>query len=162
MTMLKHIHSSPLGPLTLYADEAGLAGVFFKQFKPGVPPKEAEDGANKIIDAAKKQLDQYFAGRRKAFELPFSLRGTPFQRRVWDLLVQIPLGETSTYGALAKQMKNPNAMRAVGAAVGRNPIGIIIPCHRVLGADGSLTGFAGGIAAKQALLTLELGAAPAR
>lgn len=161
MSMRVHSHASPVGPIRLYADEAGLAGVFFEQFKPGVPPARAEVGAHPAIDAAKRQLDQYFAGRRTAFDLPLSPRGTPFQRRVWDLLAAIPFGATTTYGALAAQLGKPNAARAVGAAVGRNPLGIVIPCHRVVGADGALTGFAGGIACKQFLLAHE-GAAVAR
>lgn len=152
MSMRVVTHASPIGPMRIYADEVGLAGVFFEQFKPGVPPKEAAEGSNRTIDAARKQLDRYFAKRLTEFELPFSLRGTPFQRSVWTLLGAIPFGETTTYGAMAAKLMNPNAMRAVGAAVGRNPLGIVIPCHRVVGADGSLTGFAGGLAAKEFLL----------
>lgn len=155
MTMLVQSHATPAGPVRIFADGAGVTGLFFEQFKPGVPPRSAEPGVNRAIDAARRQLDQYFARRRKVFALPFSLGGTPFQRRVWDALIEIPFGETTTYGALAAKLGKPTAMRAVGAAVGRNPISIVIPCHRVLGADGTLTGFAGGLACKEFLLAHE-------
>ena len=101
------------------------------------------------------KISQYFAGKRQHFDLPLDPQGTPFQRTVWDALLAIPFGETRTYGQLAKQLGNPNATRAVGAANGRNPIAIIVPCHRVVGSTGKLTGFAGGLHTKSFLLELE-------
>lgn len=109
-----------------------------------------------VLRLAHTQLEQYFAAERLEFDLPLTLAfGTPFQQQVWQQLRHIGAGSTSTYGAIARALGNPNAMRAVGAAVGRNPISIIVPCHRVLGSNGSLTGFAGGLDRKQALLRLE-------
>jgi methylated-DNA-[protein]-cysteine S-methyltransferase len=102
-----------------------------------------------------KEPDEYFAGRRNTFSVPLDMDGTKFQKNVWDALANIPFGETRTYGQLAKQLGNPKAMRAVGAANGRNPVAIVVPCHRVIGADGKLTGFAGGLEAKAHLLNLE-------
>ena len=110
-----------------------------------------------MLDAARRQLDAYFAGRRKMFELPLGLEGTPFQLRVWSALLEIPFGETRSYGQLAKAIGIQSAMRAVGAANGRNPIAIVVPCHRVIGANGSLTGFGGGLDRKKLLLSLEQG-----
>ena len=110
-----------------------------------------------VLDAARRQLDAYFAGRLKLFDLPLAPRGTDFQRRVWRALTQIPYGRTMSYGAIAKNIGEPVAARAVGAANGANPICIIIPCHRVIGADGSLTGFGGGLDRKKFLLGLERG-----
>jgi methylated-DNA-[protein]-cysteine S-methyltransferase len=151
------VHESPVGRLTLVSDGAALAGVYFESQKHGSPPAGPR-GTDRIIDAARKQLDSYFAGRRKTFDVPLRPVGTAFQTRVWDALTKIPYGETRSYGAIAQAIGSPKAVRAVGAANGRNPIPIIIPCHRVIGADGSLTGFGGGMGRKELLLDLERGA----
>lgn len=152
-----YVHESPVGPLTLVSDGGALAGVYFESQKHGSPPAGPR-GTDKIIDAARKQLDAYFAGKRKTFDVALAPKGTAFQERVWDALTKIPYGETVSYGAIANSIGSPKAVRAVGAANGRNPIPIIIPCHRVIGANGSLTGFGGGMARKELLLDLERGA----
>jgi len=151
------VHESPVGLLTLVSDGAALAGVYFESQKHGVAPT-GPLGADKIIDVTRKQLDAYFAGKRKSFDVPLAPKGTAFQTRVWHALTRIPYGETTSYGAIAAGIGSPKAVRAVGAANGRNPIPIIIPCHRVIGANGSLTGFGGGVARKELLLDLERGA----
>lgn len=147
---------SPIGPLTIVADGAALIGLYFADHSKGGPPP-SRDGESAVFDAARRQLDFYFTGRRRAFEAQLAPRGTPFQLHVWALLQRIGYGETTTYGALAAEMGRPSAVRAVAGAVARNPIGIIIPCHRVIGADGRLTGFAGGLERKEALLAIEQG-----
>ena len=116
---------------------------------------QADQAATALLATAAAQLDEYFAGRRRAFDLPLRLRGTPFQQRVWQTLLDIPYGDTVSYKDVAAHAGRPGAARAAGAAVGRNPIAVIVPCHRVVGADGSLTGYAGGLPAKRALLRLE-------
>ena len=155
--MIVAIHDSPVGPLTLTSDGAALTGIYFAQSKHGEPPA-GPIGTDRIIEATKKQLDSYFAGKRKTFAVPLMLRGTAFQTRVWSALTKIPYGETKSYSAIAAVIGSPKAVRAVGAANGRNPIPIIIPCHRVIGANGSLTGFGGGMDRKELLLDLEKGA----
>jgi methylated-DNA-[protein]-cysteine S-methyltransferase len=147
------IHETPLGPLTLHAGPSGLTGLSF----PGRCRQPLDEGTRdpaRLADAA-RQLDEYFAEDRTAFELPIDLTGTPFQRRVWAALREIPYGATVTYTELARAVGRPDIVRAVGAAVGRTPVPIVVPCHRVLGADGSLTGYGGGLARKRALLDLE-------
>ena len=157
MTVFLTHMPSPVGNLTLAARPGGLGGIYFESHKHGGPlPGQA--GASPVLDEARRQLDAYFAGRRTRFDVPLAPEGTPFQQRVWALLLRIPYGETVTYGWLAAQLDKPDAARAVGAAVGRNPISIIAPCHRVVGADGALTGFAGGIERKQWLLAHETAA----
>ncbi|MEY2515426.1 MAG: methylated-DNA-[protein]-cysteine S-methyltransferase [bacterium] len=154
MTTTNHwtIYESPLGALTLLGGPAGLSALRF----PGRGnPLTEDDHEPELFADAVRQLDEYFAGRRKRFDLPLDLAGTPFQRAVWDALRAIPCGSTTTYGALARSLGRPAAVRAVGAAVGRTPVPIIVPCHRVLGSDGSLTGYFGGLQRKQALLDLE-------
>jgi methylated-DNA-[protein]-cysteine S-methyltransferase len=148
---------SPIGTLTLFADGAALTGLYM-----GTPSKMPSFGANWIEDGnveplqeTARQLEQYFAGRLKKFELPLNLHGTPFQKQVWQALTEIPFGETWSYGQLARYVNNPTGYRAVGLANGRNPIAVIVPCHRVIGADGSLTGFGGGLPRKEWLLTHE-------
>jgi methylated-DNA-[protein]-cysteine S-methyltransferase len=136
------------------SDGARLVGLHFAGW---TPPDAAISASDKVLSEASRQLDAYFAGRLRRFELPLSLEGTPFQQRVWSALRDIPFGETRSYAQLAKAIGNPSAMRAVGAANGRNPIAIVVPCHRVIGADGSLTGFGGGIERKKFLLRLEQG-----
>ena len=119
------------------------------------PPESAS--AQRTLETVVRQLEEYFAGTRKVFRLPLGAEGTPFQRSVWSALCTIPYGETTSYGELARRLGNPKATRAVGAANGRNPISIIVPCHRVIGADGSLTGFGGGLHRKRTLLAWERG-----
>ncbi|MDM0074466.1 methylated-DNA--[protein]-cysteine S-methyltransferase [Variovorax sp. J2P1-59] len=148
---------SPLGGVTLAATDKGLAGMWFDQQRhwPDMTGWQADANHPVLLEAA-AQLVDYFAGRRKQFDLPLDLsHGTAFQQSVWKALLAIPVGQTTSYGALSAGVGNPAAVRAVGAAVGRNPISVIVPCHRVLGSDGSLTGYAGGLDRKTALLELE-------
>jgi len=147
---------SPVGRLRLVAGDAALLGVWFAG-RGGPAPAPA--AAHPVLEEARRQLESYFAGRRRAFDLPLEPRGTPFQREVWQALRAIPFGETRSYGELARQLGRPAATRAVGAANGRNPIAIVIPCHRVIGADGSLTGYGGGMERKRWLLEHERGLA---
>ncbi|MGH2926956.1 MAG: methylated-DNA--[protein]-cysteine S-methyltransferase, partial [Solirubrobacteraceae bacterium] len=150
------VYESPLGPLTLVGGPAGLRELRF----PGEhgPPNEA-DRDPRGLQAATTQLDEYFSGRRRHFELQLDLVGTEFQLAVWRALLQIPYGETVSYAHVARAIGRVARVRAVGAANGRNPIAIIVPCHRVIGADGSLTGYGGGLERKRALLDLEAGVA---
>ena len=142
---------SPLGPLYVEADEHGLTRLLTRHDHMAPP----DDGA---FAALAEQLDAYFAGELTRFDLPLNAHGTPFERRVWDALVEIPYGETVSYGELARELAlSPRGARAVGRANARNPIAIVVPCHRVIGADGSLTGYAGGLENKRALLDLERG-----
>jgi methylated-DNA-[protein]-cysteine S-methyltransferase len=149
--------NSPVGELTLIASDAGLVAVLWDDDRPGRvvlgPTTHAPD--HPILIAANRQLTAYFAGTLTAFTVPLDPRGTDFQRRVWAALLAIPFGQTRSYGELAQAIGHPTASRAVGAANGRNPISIIAPCHRVIGSSGALTGFAGGLAAKQWLLMHE-------
>ena len=143
---------TPIGPLTLVASDAGLRAVLFAGQAP--PPGAAGEGP--VLDAAALQLREWFAGDRTAFDLPLDLAGaTPFQRRAWLALAQIPYATTRSYGAQARALGAPHAARAVGAANGRNPLPIVLPCHRLVGANGALTGFGGGIDVKRALLAHE-------
>lgn len=151
---------SPVGPLFLAASDEGLRAIEFRDNRH--PVKRGDDwrkGDNAVLRKAARQLFEYFSGRRRAFDLPLSPAGTEFQRMVWTMLATIPYGETISYAQLAARVGKPTAIRAVGAANGRNPLPIVLPCHRVVGADGSLTGFGGGLPTKQFLLTLE-GAMP--
>jgi methylated-DNA-[protein]-cysteine S-methyltransferase len=148
--------ATPLGAMLLARSEKGLAGIWFDGQKHHPEPIVAERvPGDALLRRAAEQLRAYFAGESLAFDVPLDLRGTAFQRRVWDALLSIPTRETRSYGAIATALGMPAAVRAVGAAVGRNPVSIIVPCHRVIGSDGSLTGYAGGIERKTALLTLE-------
>lgn len=145
---------SPLGPLLLVARGGALAQLWMTPF--AVPDDEApseRDAA--LLDDAERQLAEYFAGRRTAFDLPLALEGTDFQRRVWDELVEIPFGERTSYGELARRVGRPGSARAVGLANGRNPVSIVVPCHRVVGSDGTLTGYGGGLDRKAWLLDHE-------
>lgn len=153
--------SSPLGPLTLVADEGVLAGVYFEQHTRRPDQGRFGERDDNGFGAAREQLEQYFSGTRTAFELALAPRGTAFQQQVWQQLRAIPYGETRSYGQLARQLGNPGLAREVGAANGRNPISVIVPCHRVVGADGKLVGYAGGLDRKRFLLNLELRLAPA-
>lgn len=153
--MFYRYHDSPIGRLLLAADERGLQQLLMDI--DGKPWRIAENwrSATGELDEVCKQLDEYFAGSRQRFELRLAPQGTAFQLAVWQALQQIPYGQTSSYSALAAEIARPTAVRAVGAANGANPIAIIIPCHRVIGRDGSLTGYAGGLPRKALLLTLE-------
>lgn len=149
---------SPIGRLKLVASDRGLVAILWPNENPRRVRLAAhtEDPRHPILTKAASQLVEYFAGKRTSFDLPLDPQGTPFQRAVWDALLAIPYGETRSYGQLAKQLGNPNATRAVGAANGRNPISIVVPCHRVVGSTGKLTGFAGGLHTKSYLLDLEV------
>lgn len=150
---------SPVGELKLVANGSRLAAILWENDKPNRvrlgPMSEAPD--HSVLMKTARQLEEYFAGTRNAFDLELDFAGTEFQKKVWAALLTIPFGETRTYSQIAEQIGHPSAVRAVGAANGRNPISIIAPCHRVIGASGKLTGFAGGLEAKERLLTLEGG-----
>jgi methylated-DNA-[protein]-cysteine S-methyltransferase len=155
-TAYKHV-PSPVGRLKLVASDKGLVAILWENDDPArVRHGELiEDSSHPVLCDVERQLADYFDGRRTAFDLPLDFRGTDFQKKVWAALLNIPFGKTRSYAEIARQIGQPTAFRAVGAAVGRNPISIIAPCHRVLGSSGSLTGFAGGLPAKQRLLALE-------
>lgn len=146
---------TPIGELLLAGDDEALSLVGFPEGKMRYQPESGWVENATLFEAARAQLSEYFAGKRKHFDLPLKLNGTKFQLRVLDELQRIPYGETTSYGDIANRIGRPRAVRAVGAANGRNPIPIIVPCHRVIGSNGSLTGFGGGLDAKQALLQLE-------
>ena len=147
---------TPLGPLLLARTRAGLAGAWFEGQRHHPPEFDApHDPKDPLLADAARQIERYFAGTLEAFEIEYDLLGTPFQRAVWDQLRAIPAGRTRSYGDVARAVGRPVAVRAVGAAVGRIPVSIMVPCHRVVGSDGSLTGYAGGIERKAALLRLE-------
>lgn len=146
--------ATPIGDLVLLASASGLAGVFFGH-RVGDYDLPADDPANSHLRAAAGQLDEYFVGDRTVFEVALDVQGTDFQRSVWAELSRIPFGVTRSYGELAERIGNPKAVRAVGLANGSNPVSVIVPCHRVIGSDGSLTGFGGGLALKRRLLELE-------
>jgi methylated-DNA-[protein]-cysteine S-methyltransferase len=148
---------TPLGPMIAIADDAKLVGVDFEDAKyaPAIAPEWAEDPESAPLRACAAQLAAYFAGRRTRFDLPLAPRGTPFQQRVWREIAKVPGGETITYAELARRAGCPGSARAAGAATGRNPLAIVVPCHRIVGASGSLTGYAGGLARKERLLALE-------
>jgi methylated-DNA-[protein]-cysteine S-methyltransferase len=143
------IISSPFGNILLESREGCLSCLRFTD--------EQTDGEifDQVLLSAKEQLEEYFAGKRKNFDMPIGLGGTDFQRKVWMEVAKIPFGQTTTYMKLSQKLGNPAAIRAVGAAIGANPILVILPCHRILGSDGSLTGYAGGLDRKKALLELE-------
>ena len=150
-------YDSPHGQMLLVATDIGVSGVYFKGQK-YFPEKEKawlRDPNRGPLKQAKRELSEYFAGKRKRFEVTLDPDGTPFQRAVWKAISRVRFGRTTTYGELARSARHPGSARAAGAATGRNPIGIIVPCHRILGSDGSLTGYAGGIERKRALLALE-------
>jgi methylated-DNA-[protein]-cysteine S-methyltransferase len=149
---------SPVGPLTLVAEGGALTGLYQSEQR-HLPSAESFGGRDDTaLPAAREQLAAYFAGELEQFDLPLSLAGTPFQAQVWAALRRVPYGSTCTYAELAAAIGRPAAVRAVGAANGRNPACIVVPCHRVVGADGSLTGYAGGVDRKRYLLDLEAGA----
>jgi methylated-DNA-[protein]-cysteine S-methyltransferase len=145
---------SPVGPLLLVAREGALAQLWMTPF--AVPDGEPPAGPDAdVLDVAERQLTEYFEGRLTAFDVPLTLEGTEFQRLVWDELVRIPFGERISYGELARRVRRPGSARAVGLANGRNPVSIIVPCHRVVGSDGTLTGYGGGLDRKAWLLDHE-------
>ena len=148
---------SPVGALTLIASNDGLAAILWENDRAGRVRLDvaAEDPKHPVLRETERQLADYFAGRRKAFDLTLDFAGTEFQKKVWRALLTIPFGETRSYAQIARQIGRPKAVRAVGAANGRNPISIVTPCHRVIGSGGALTGFAGGLDVKAQLLRLE-------
>lgn len=157
MTYFYKTLKSPVGALKLVASDKGLAAILWENDDPKrvrLNPV-AEDKNYPVLLEVERQLNDYFAGKRKKFSLKLDFVGTEFQKKVWEALLTIPFGETRTYGDIAKQIDNPKAVRAVGAANGKNPISIIAPCHRVIGSNGTLTGFAGGLEIKAYLLGLE-------
>ena len=153
---------SPLGTIVIAATDKGLAGLWFTQGQRYLPPQltgEApwpENSEHPVLKLVSQQLAEYFAGQRSAFDVPLDLRcGTEFQQSVWQALLAIPQGDVVSYGEVSRRIGNPRAVRAVGGAIGRNPVSIIVPCHRVTGSKGALTGYAGGLERKTALLRLE-------
>ncbi|MDF3932231.1 methylated-DNA--[protein]-cysteine S-methyltransferase [Pseudomonas citronellolis] len=152
--MFYRYYDSPLCRLLLAGDEEGLRMLYMTPFEGHEPGPDWREASSQL-DEAMRQLDEYFAGRRQRFEVRLAPRGTEFQRAVWKALCDIPFGQTTWYADLAERIGRPRAVRAVGAANGANPISIIIPCHRVIGRDGSLTGYGGGLPRKEALLRLE-------
>lgn len=157
MNFSERIMASPVGELTLIASNTGLAAILWENDTRGrarLTPRRRDD-QHPLLRRTEQQLSEYFAGQRHVFDLPLDFHGTPFQQSVWQALLTIPCGETRTYAQIAEQLGRPTATRAVGAANGRNPISIIALCHRVIGSNGRLTGFAGGLSTKQYLLDLE-------
>lgn len=150
---------SPVGKLKIVASDRGLTAILWENDTPTRVRlgEMCEDSEHPVLVEAEKQLNEYFRHERRTFALPLDFRGADFQKRVWQELLTIPYGETRSYGDIAKQIGNPKACRAVGAANGKNPISIVAPCHRVVGSNGKLTGFAGGLKAKAFLLRLEAG-----
>lgn len=158
MNLYSQWMESPVGRLKLVASDQGLVAILWENDSPrrvrlSVP---RESDAHPVLLQTEQQLKEYFHGRRRSFELPLDMQGTAFQRLVWEALLSIPYGETRSYGQLANQLGKPRAVRAVGAANGRNPVSIVVPCHRVVGSTGKLTGFAGGLEAKAYLLAHEI------
>ncbi|MBE0619421.1 MAG: methylated-DNA--[protein]-cysteine S-methyltransferase [Burkholderiales bacterium] len=150
-------HVSPHGQMLLVADDAGLCGVYFRgqKYYPQVESPLRRDAQHPMLRQTQRELSEYFAGERKCFEVALAPEGTPFQRSVWKAISTVGFGQTISYSELARRAGCPGSARAAGAATGRNPIGVIVPCHRIVGADGSLTGYAGGLPIKRALLALE-------
>ena len=157
MSLAYKMIDSPVGKLKLIASDKGLAAILWEKDSPRRVRLGdlVADEQHPILMETQRQLGEYFAGKRKSFSVALDMRGTRFQRDVWEALLAIPFGETRSYGQLAKQLGNPRATRAVGAANGRNPVSILVPCHRVIGSSGKLTGFAGGLEVKAHLLALE-------
>ena len=155
MTSTHTVFDSPIGPLTLVAHDGVLAGVYFPEHSRLPDPETFGALVPTGFDAVTEQLDEYFRGERTEFDLPIAPRGSAFQLSVWSLLRQIPYGETRSYGQLARGLGKVSLAREVGGANARNPLSVIVPCHRVVGADGRLVGYAGGLERKQFLLDLE-------
>ncbi|MFW0754408.1 methylated-DNA--[protein]-cysteine S-methyltransferase [Pseudomonas sp. H11T01] len=152
--MFYRYHPSPIGPLLLAGDEQGLRQLYMDIQQHWTPPAHWLEAGNEL-DTVCRQLDEYFEGKRECFDVRLAPQGTQFQKTVWRALLQIPFGRTWSYGELAMHIGNPKAVRAVGTANGANPISIIIPCHRVIGSNGTLIGYGGGLERKQMLLQLE-------
>lgn len=146
---------TPVGHLQLFADDHALYQISFPTCMENIPVADPAPQGHPLSSTVATQLIEYFNGRRQTFDLPLSPQGTSFQQAVWELMEHIPYGETRTYGELAALLGNPNKARAVGGAANKNPLPLVIPCHRVMGASGKLTGFAGGLETKQFLFTLE-------
>jgi methylated-DNA-[protein]-cysteine S-methyltransferase len=160
--LISSTYESPVGMLKLVAGEEGLRAVIWpdgRLDRVGLAGETLTPGDAPVLDATARELDEYFAGTRTTFDVPLDLHGTSFQLGAWRALAEIPYGETRTYGQQASRIGRPAAVRAIGAANGRNPVSIVLPCHRVIGSNGSLVGFGGGLEVKAALLTLERGAA---
>jgi methylated-DNA-[protein]-cysteine S-methyltransferase len=155
--MLYTSFDSPIGELLLVGDERELHGLYMQEGRTAVAIRDDWEPDDEPFAQAREQLDEYFAGRRTTFDLPLKMSGSPFQRRVWHALQEIAYGETISYGELAHRVGEPATPRNVGSANGRNPISVIVPCHRVIGADGSLVGYGGGLERKRILLDLEAG-----
>ena len=147
---MRHTIDSPIGTITIIAEDGAITGIYFGDTFSHVPL-----GNNTVLDLCKKELDSYFAGNLQEFTVPINPIGTSFRQQVWKALLQIPYGKTASYRDIAVRIENPKSVRAVGGANHNNPISIIIPCHRVIGANGSLTGYGGGLDAKKWLLELE-------
>lgn len=158
MSYFYKLMPSPVGVLTLIASDKGVAAILWENENPNRVRQMApeEDPFHPVLVETERQLNEYFAGQRSCFTVTLDFVGTEFQKKVWQALVAIPFGETRSYADIAREIGNPKAVRAVGAANGKNPISIIAPCHRVIGSNGKLTGFAGGLEAKALLLNIEL------
>ncbi len=156
MTLYESTMNTPVGALRLLASDRGVAGIYFQEHKNTPERSTSPDPDHPMLKMLSLQLQQYFDGARRRFEIPLDPQGTEFQKQVWSGLTEIPFGKTESYGQLATRLGNPLASRAVGRANGLNPISIVVPCHRVVGASGKLTGYAGGLEAKQWLLQHEL------
>ncbi len=160
MTRTHVVLDSVLGPMTVVAEDGAIVGIWMDDQR-HLPPDEKfghpDSGDSAVLKEAERQLGEYFAGERTTFDLPLAAVGTPFQRRVWEALCAIPYGETVSYGELARRIGQPTASRAVGLANGKNPISVVVPCHRVIGSSGKLVGYGGGLERKQTLLELERG-----
>jgi methylated-DNA-[protein]-cysteine S-methyltransferase len=155
MTATHTVIPSPLGELTLVAQAGALTGLYFADHRRRPDPGSFGPRTQEGFAAAGQQFEEYFAGERTGFDLPLAPRGDAFDRRVWELVATIPYGQTRAYADLARELGDPTLAQAVGAANGRNPLCVIVPCHRVVGSDGSLTGYAGGLHRKRFLLDLE-------
>ena len=155
--MLYTTFDSPLGELLAVGDGSALHGLYMQEGHTAIAVDRRWEPDEEPFADLSAQLAEYFAGRRTTFDVPLTLAGSPFQQRVWRALRDIPYGETSSYGAIARRLGVPSAARAVGVANGQNPVCVIVPCHRVIGADGSLTGYGGGLDRKRLLLELEAG-----
>jgi methylated-DNA-[protein]-cysteine S-methyltransferase len=159
MSLVYKFIPSPVGGLKLVASREGLVAIFWKRDEPSHAERELgemrNDERHPVLVDTERQLSEYFAGKRREFSLRLDMRGTPFQKDVWEALLAIPYGETTSYGEIAKRIGRPSASRAVGAANGANPIPIVVPCHRVIGSTGKLTGFGGGLDVKEKLLGIE-------
>jgi methylated-DNA-[protein]-cysteine S-methyltransferase len=151
---------SPIGELLAVGDGRALHGLYMQAGRTAIDVRAEWQSADEAFDEVRAQLADYFAGRRTTFDLPLAMAGSPFQRRVWRALQEIPYGETTSYGEIARRVGVPSGPRAVGVANGQNPVAVIVPCHRVVGTDGSLTGYGGGLERKRLLLELEAGVLP--